>query len=90
MRKAKGLQAQVVVIIGLENDMIPGKARDSDLSEQARLFYVSMTRTKEMLYLFHSIRRQRDISYGQKYENKPRSRFLDCLGYDSQWAPHGG
>ncbi len=90
MRKAKGLQAQVVIIIGLENDMIPGTASGNDLSEQARLFYVSMTRTKQTLYLFHSIRRKRDISYGQECEDKPRSRFLDCLGHDSQWAPHGG
>ena len=49
MRKAKGLQAQIVIIIGLENDMIPGTATDSHLSEQARLFYVSMTRAKETL-----------------------------------------
>jgi len=85
MRKAKGLGAQIVIIVGLEDDMVP--ASDSNIAEQARLFYVSMTRAIEKLYLIHSIRRERGTSFGQECEDKPRSRFLDSLEIVSQWAP---
>jgi DNA helicase-2/ATP-dependent DNA helicase PcrA len=84
MRKAKGLQADVVIVVGLENDIVPDP--DSDIVEQARLFYVSMTRAKEKLYLFHSYRRPRGISYGPEWEDKPISKFLYALGRESEWV----
>ncbi|MFX1286896.1 MAG: ATP-dependent helicase [Promethearchaeota archaeon] len=83
MRKAKGLQAAIVIIVGLENDIIPDS--NSEIVEQARLFYVSMTRAKESLYLFHSYRRPRGISYGEEWTDKQRSDFLDALGRESEW-----
>ncbi len=83
MRKAKGLQADVVIILGMENDIIP--APRSDKIEEARLVYVSMTRAKEDLYLFHSYRRPRKISYGDNLMNKRRSEFLDAIGRDSEF-----
>lgn len=83
MRKAKGLQAKVVIIVGLENDIVPDP--DSDIIEQARLFYVSMTRAQEKLYLFHSYKRPRNISYGPDFTKKQRSQFLDVIGRKSEW-----
>jgi len=83
MRKAKGLQADVVIILGMENDIIPDPR--SDKIEEARLIYVSMTRAKEDLYLFHSYRRPRKISYGDNLTNKRRSEFLDAIGRDSEF-----
>lgn len=83
MRKAKGLEAEVVVIVGLEDDLMPNPA--SDLAEEARLLYVSMTRAKEKLYLLHSFKRLRSISYGPEITGKKRSRFLDCLGRKSKY-----
>jgi DNA helicase-2/ATP-dependent DNA helicase PcrA len=84
MRKAKGLEAQVVIIVGLEDDIMPNP-KSNNIEEEARLLYVSMTRAKEDLYLFHSYKRPRDISYGQALDEKPRSRFLDALGRKSEW-----
>ncbi|MFH1850877.1 MAG: ATP-dependent helicase [Candidatus Neomarinimicrobiota bacterium] len=81
MRKAKGLEADVVVIVGLEDDIIPGNK--ADVKEEARLLYVSMTRAKKRLYLFHAFKRPRSISFGQDILNKNRSRFLDAVGIDS-------
>jgi len=83
MRKAKGLEADVVLIAGVEDDLIPNPK--SDLAEEARLFYVSMTRAKERLYLLHSFKRLRSISYGDEITGKRRSRFLDCLGRKSKY-----
>jgi DNA helicase II / ATP-dependent DNA helicase PcrA len=81
MRKAKGLEADVVIIAGLEDDLVPNPI--SNLEEEARLFYVSMTRAKEKLYLFHAYKRMRNISYGDEITDKKRSRFLDSIGRKS-------
>jgi len=83
MRKAKGLEADVVVIVGLEDDIIHNPA--SSLEEEARLFYVSMTRAKEKLYLIHSYKRLRSISFGPEVTGKKRSRFLDSVGRPSKY-----
>lgn len=83
MKKAKGLEADVVIMVGLEDDIVPNHR--SDTIEESRLFYVSMTRAKEKLYLFHSYKRPRDISYGQELINKKRSKFLDVIGRESEW-----
>jgi len=83
MKKAKGLEADVVIIVGLEDDIVPNPIGDS--VEESRLFYVSMTRAKEKLFLFHSYKRPRGISYGQELMGKARSRFLDAIGRKSEW-----
>ena len=83
MRKAKGLDADVVVMVGLEDDIIPSPA--SSQEEQARLFYVSMTRAREKLYLLHSYKRPRNISFGPEITKKKRSRFLESLGRPSRY-----
>jgi len=49
------------------------------------LFYVSMTRAKEKLFLLHAFKRPRNISYGDVLMDKPRSRFLDIIGRKSEW-----
>jgi superfamily I DNA/RNA helicase len=85
MRKAKGLEADVVIIVGLEDDIIPNPA--SDLKEEARLFYVSMTRAKTKLFLIHSYKRLRNISFGPEITDKKRSRFLDTMGTASKYIP---
>jgi len=83
MRKAKGLEADIVFIVGLEDDIIPSPQNDP--VEEARLFYVSMTRAKKELYLFHVYKRPRNISYGDDLMNKQRSHFLDAIGRASEY-----
>ncbi|MCK4359761.1 MAG: ATP-dependent helicase [Candidatus Cloacimonetes bacterium] len=83
MRKAKGLEADIVMIVGLEDDIVPNPR--NDIVEEARLFFVSMTRAKEKLFLFHSYKRPCNITYGKKIIEKTRSRFLDTIGRKSEW-----
>lgn len=83
MRKAKGLEADIVIMVGLENDIVPNPY--ANIEEEARLFYVSMTRAKEKLFLLHSYKRPRNISYGEEILEKPRSKFLDAIGRESEW-----
>lgn len=83
MKKAKGLEADVVIIVGLEDDIVPNPIGDP--VEESRLFYVSMTRAKEKLFILHAFKRPRNISYGDVLMDKPRSRFLDIIGRKSEW-----
>ena len=56
MHKAKGLEFQVVFVIGFNDGIIPGYVRKpSDLEEERRLGYVAITRAKQYLYLYCSI-----------------------------------
>jgi superfamily I DNA/RNA helicase len=77
MRKAKGLQADYVFIVGLENNILPRvQASAERKAEDSRLLYVSMTRAKKDLYLLHSKNRDRNIT---KVETNGRSEFLDSI-----------
>ena len=56
MHKAKGLEFQVVFVIGFNDGIIPGYVRKpSDLEEERRLGYVAITRAKQYLFLYCSI-----------------------------------
>ena len=83
MRKAKGLSFDVVIIVGLEDDVVPNPK--SNLEEEARLLFVSMTRSRQKLFLIHAFKRPRNISYGEEITDKKRSRFLDILNKKSEW-----
>lgn len=50
---AKGLEADVVIIAGLDRNCFPSKR--SDIEEERRLFYVAVTRSKKRLVLCHSL-----------------------------------
>jgi len=82
---AKGLEAEVVCIVGAEEGAIPRDADDVDLlAEQARLFFVSITRSKADLHIFHVRSRSGAVSYQQVHgaggpHRLQRSRFLDAL-----------
>lgn len=74
MHAAKGLEFPVVFLAGLEEGLIPctlGK-RAYDLEEERRLFYVGLTRTRELACL--SMAAQRTL-YGHSLSQQP-SRFI--------------
>ncbi len=53
VHQAKGLEYDVVFVIGLADGMFPGRRaiEDGDVEEERRLFYVAVTRAKNELYL---------------------------------------
>jgi DNA helicase-2/ATP-dependent DNA helicase PcrA len=72
---AKGLEFPVVVVAGVEDDILPhiNSAEDeAGLEEERRLFYVAITRAEKRVYLLHAARRRR---FGSWQESLP-SRFL--------------
>jgi len=51
MHRAKGLTARAVIIVGAEEQLIPGDAVGEDYHDQRRLLYVSLTRAGQRLYV---------------------------------------
>lgn len=80
MHSAKGLEAKLVFIPALEDDLMPGFV--ANLEERRRLFYVSVTRAKQMLIMsWASQRTGREIHRtGGRMLGKIKSRFLREMG----------
>ncbi len=93
MQKAKGLEAECVCVVGLEDGSMPRLGEASPQSEQARLLFVAMTRAKEELHLFHSRTRQASVTFRENSFNLQRSRFLNNLPegqYETPYHPARG
>ncbi len=72
---AKGLEFEVVFLVGLEENIFPHSRSMEDpdqMEEERRLMYVGVTRAKDRLYLLRAFRR---MLYGRSEINEP-SRFL--------------
>ena len=61
MHAAKGLEFDNVIVVGLEEDVLPYKDAP-DIEEERRLFYVAMTRAKHNLFIFACVNRNGRIS----------------------------
>lgn len=81
LHSAKGLEFDVVFLVGLEEGLMPHKlaVEAGGLEEERRLFYVGMTRAKEKLYLCYARRRM----MMNHWEQTRVSRFLKELPPDS-------
>lgn len=72
LHACKGLEFPCVMIVGVEEDLIPHKTLGTDIDEERRLFYVGLTRAKERLVLTRCRLRTR---HGTQKPVTP-SRFL--------------
>jgi DNA helicase-2/ATP-dependent DNA helicase PcrA len=78
LHNAKGLEFPVVFVTGLEEGILPyfkANGSDDEVAEERRLFYVGMTRAKDMLCLTGARKRR---LYSRTQEQEP-SRFLKDL-----------
>ena len=76
MHASKGTEYPVVFVSGMEEGLFPLKRateEPDELEEERRLFYVSVTRAEERLFLSHARSRYR---YGER-TSATRSRFLE-------------
>ena len=79
MHSSKGLEWKVIFIIGCEDGLIPCSIfGETDIEEEKRLFYVALTRAKEMLFLSYA--RKREIK-GRILRSNP-SYFLNKIPKD--------
>ncbi len=75
LHNAKGLEFDVVFLVGLEDGLLPhSRSVDSphEIEEERRLFYVGLTRARERVFL--SLARRRNL-FGS-YRDASPSRFL--------------
>lgn len=78
LHAAKGLEFERVFILGLDEGLLPhSRSRDDpeEMAEERRLFYVGLTRAKNLVYL---VRAERRSTYGS-YEFSEPSRFLEDI-----------
>ncbi len=78
LHAAKGLEFPVVFLTGLEDGVLPHSRSMEDsesMAEERRLFYVGLTRAKDVLYITHAFRR---TFFGQTEVAIP-SRFLQDI-----------
>ena len=76
MHSAKGLEFDVVFLVGMEEGLFPSKKsieEDEEVEEERRLCYVGITRAKEILYITNT---QKRTLYGHTEYAIP-SRFID-------------
>jgi DNA helicase-2/ATP-dependent DNA helicase PcrA len=70
-------------LVGAEEGIIPStrtmNENSGDVTEERRLFYVGMTRAKELLYITSASRRKK---YGEYFTAIP-SRFIEEIGSDN-------
>ncbi len=74
---AKGLEFDIVFLVGLEEGLLPHQRSSLDaagLAEERRLCYVGMTRARKKLYLSRARTR---IRYGERQEALPSPFLLD-------------
>ena len=78
LHNAKGLEFRAVFLTGMEDGVFPHSRsiEEDGLEEERRLFYVGVTRARELLTLTHASAR----SLWGKRDYSTASRFLDELG----------
>jgi len=84
LQGAKGLEADVVCIISMENGILPRNTDNIEsIPEESRLMLVSMTRAIEELHIFHARTRSGSVMYTQTIRggkpNIKKSLFLDNI-----------
>jgi superfamily I DNA/RNA helicase len=78
-QSSKGLEANIVLVIGLEEGQYPSDDSPDRIAEAARLVFVAMTRAQDKLHLFHARKRTGSVSLRDKSHQLSQSRFLTGL-----------
>lgn len=89
LHAAKGLEFDVVFLVGVEDTILPHERSFDDeesMAEERRLMYVGLTRARHRLYLSYTFQR---TVWGKSALNLP-SRFLDDIPADLIMHPPAG
>jgi len=90
MHKAKGLTADIVFVLGAEDEIIPGKQEgEPELGDERRLLFVSLTRAKHNLYITYCNQRTGQQKMSGRNPGNSRRTLTRFLG-DSFLRPESG
>jgi superfamily I DNA/RNA helicase len=104
LHKSKGLTSKVVIVSGCIEGLVPSLDTDltpaetaANLEEQRRLFYVAITRCREVMVLSSVIRLEKSVAYkigakvrgGGTVGSTITSRFVSELGPNAPRAKNG-
>lgn len=81
LHAAKGLEFPIVMIVGMDEEMLPHRRSYDDaesMAEERRLFYVGVTRAEDRLYLVRAFRRR----FAGSSDLTEPSRFLEDIPPD--------
>ena len=88
MHASKGLEFKVVLLAGIEDNIIPSKRAleedERNIDEERRLFYVAITRARERLYICYADSR---MDYEGKLKSALPSRFISEIP-ETLFIPH--
>jgi DNA helicase-2/ATP-dependent DNA helicase PcrA len=96
IHSSKGLEFNVVFIVGMEEELFPSRMASSsleDIEEERRLFYVAITRAKEKCFLSHVDTRYRwgnlTSCSPSRFLNEISEEFLDRPEERPRFSPPG-
>ena len=88
MHGSKGLTKKTVVMPGLEDAWLPGKATGSDLEERRRVFYVAFTRATDEVLITYPLTRARGDPFNYPAPGRAEaSRFVTESDIPNRWHP---
>lgn len=80
MHKAKGLTAKAIIIVGAEQEFIPGRQQqEPDKFDELRLLFVSISRAKHFLAITYCDKRIGQQTYSGSDTGKPRRHLTEFL-----------
>jgi DNA polymerase III epsilon subunit-like protein len=78
IHKAKGLEWDVVFFINVSDDIIPKMKNPKSIEEDRRLFYVSVTRARNRLYMYYS-KGFGDSKFVSRYIGEVDRKLVRCV-----------
>ena len=90
IHKSKGLEWQIVFVIGLDDDFFP-TSRDTleSIMDERRLFYVAVSRARERLFLIHTTTKiSRFIKELEPSTYEPRNIKYETIQFQELAKPH--
>lgn len=91
MHAVKGLEFDLVFMVGLEEGVLPHfrSISEGDISEERRLCYVGLTRARKKLYLSYAALRRAKMAVRSSFIKELPEELLDWLSENSVTALNG-
>ena len=73
------LEHKAVIVVAVEDEYLPGKAKGDSIGDERRLLYVSLTRAKHFLFMTYCEQRTGQQQYTGRTSGKPQRSLTQFL-----------